>query len=158
MIDLRICKKENQQVIAGLCQFYYYDLDSKSKLANLHYQNGRYDKMAYFDNYWQEENRFPYLIYKNETPIGFALVHDISVNPDADWKLAEFFVMTPYKHQGIGASVAQQLFEKHQGLWEVSVLRDNLPALGFWNKVLAGTKQVTHPDFQNYIFFEVLKD
>jgi predicted acetyltransferase len=65
--------------------------------------------------------------------------------------------MAPYKGQGIGRLIVNQLFQKHQGLWEVSVLKDNTPALQFWNKVLENPKAIIHTDFSNYLFFEVLK-
>ncbi len=157
MSELILCPKENQYIIKQLWQFYCYDLDSHSQLANIHYDEAAYRPMPYFDNYWDEDNRFPYLIYQNNRPIGFALVHDISVNPKADWKLAEFFIMAPYKGQGIGRLMVEQLFQKHQGLWEISVLKDNMPAIQFWTKVLKTPKETTHPTFSNYLFFEVFK-
>lgn len=156
-VELKLCKKKDKKIIAGLCQFYFYDLDTNSKLANIHYENGQYDQMAYFDNYWDEKDRLPYLIYKNSTPVGFALVHDITVNPQADWKIAEFFIMAPYRYQGVGKQAVEWLFKKYHGLWEVSVLKDNGIALKFWNKLLDNPAPLTHEDFQNYIFFEVLK-
>lgn len=156
-IEIKLCKKEDKNIISGLCQFYYYDLETNSELANLKYTNGYYEKMAYFDNYWLEDNRFPYLIYDNDNPIGFALIHDITVNPSADWKIAEFFIMAPYRHKGIGKLVADWLFEKYSGHWEISVLKDNVPALKFWKKVLNESTLLTHNEFQNYLFFEVLK-
>jgi predicted acetyltransferase len=154
-LNLTLCPKADKKIIADLCQFYFYDLDAHSKLANIHYDNGHYKQMAYFENYWHEKNRFPYLIYKNHIPIGFALVHNISVNPKADWKLAEFFIMAPYKRQGIGAAAIEQLFEKHQGMWEISVLKDNMPAIKFWGEILSGSQKSTHDAFQNYVFFEI---
>jgi len=111
MHELQLCKAKDRHIIENLCQFYHYDLDVNSNLANIHFHNGCYEKMAYFDNYWNEENRHPYLILQDDEPIGFALVHDITVNPNATWKLAEFFIMGPFRHQGIGKKfflIAQQ--------------------------------------------------
>ncbi len=156
-IEISLCKKEDKKIIAGLCQFYLYDLDTNSQLANVHYDNGQYVQMDHFDNYWAEEERFPYLIYKSGIPVGFALVHDITVNPQADWKIAEFFIMTPYRHQGIGKQAVEWLFKKHHGIWEISVLKDNVSALKFWNKLLDNPIPLTYEDFQNYIYFEVLR-
>lgn len=156
-IEISLCKKEDKKIIAGLCQFYHYDLDTYSKLVNIHYNNGQYDPMAYFDNYWTEKDRFPYVIYKNCIPVGFALVNDITVNPRANWKIAEFFIMAPHRHQGIGKQVVEKLLKMHHGLWELSVLKDNLSALKFWNKMLDNATTLTYENFQNYIFFEVLK-
>ena len=78
----------------------------------------------------------------------------MSVNIKADWKLAEFFIMAPYRLQGMGQLAMEKLFQKHQGLWEISVLRDNKPALKFWEKMLLGSQGVQHDRFQNYLFFE----
>lgn len=156
-IELKLCKKADKKILAGLCQFYYYDLDFHSKLANIHYADGQYDEMAYFDYYWTEKNRRPYLIYNNSIPVGFALVHDITVNPKADWKMAEFFIMARYRHQGIGKHAVQWLFNKHHGLWEISVLKDNQAALEFWHKCLDNPTVFVQEQFQNYLFFEVLK-
>ncbi len=155
MAELRLCEKLNQHIIADLWQLYCYDLHTYSNLANIYYQDGRYEPMAYFDNYWDESNRFPYVLYKNHEPVGFALVHDISVNPKADWKLAEFFIMAPFRREGLGQFLIEQLFQKHQGLWELSVLKDNVPALQFWEKNLLGSQKILHNEFQNYVFFEI---
>ncbi|MDF1646206.1 MAG: GNAT family N-acetyltransferase [Legionellaceae bacterium] len=157
MINVTLCTESNKQIISDLCQFYFYDLDTHSNLATIEYQQGHYEKMAYFDNYWEEENRFPYLINQNQEPVGFALIHDITVNPKANWKLAEFFVMRPYQRQGIGQFFVEQLFKMHRGIWEVSVLKDNGPALHFWEKQLIGSQQLTHDHFEQYVFFEILK-
>lgn len=94
------------------------------------------------------------MIYKNGIPVGFALVHDITVNPDADWKISEFFVMQPYKSLGIGRQAVEWLLKQHHGLWEVSVLKDNAPALAFWKKCLRNPKAIVHKAFPNYLFFE----
>lgn len=156
-IDIQLCDERNKYILEGLLQFYYYDLDSNSKLADIHYNNGQYNKMPYFDNYWSEKNRFPYVIYKAHIPIGFALVHDITVNPVANWKIAEFFIMAPHRYQGIGKLVVESLFKKHYGLWEISVLKDNMLAMNFWKNVLGNPTILAHKEFQNFIFFEVLK-
>lgn len=155
-IKLQICKKEDKKIISGLCQFYFYDLDTHSNLARLSYANGCYAEMAYFDNYWQEDNRFPYLIIIDSKPIGFVLVHDITVNLDIDWKLAELFIMAPYKKQGVGSQIVRQVLKRHAGCWEISVLKDNTPALTFWRKIFDGQSHLTHESFENYIFYETI--
>ena len=154
MIKIKLCKQEDQARLANLCQFYHYDLDTNSALANVCYSNGYYKQMAYFDNYWTEENRVPYLIYNKHVLVGFALVHDITVNPEVDWKLAEFFIMAPFRREGIATHVLPQLFEQHQGVWEISVLKDNEPAIKFWSKLLKGCQTLEHQAFPNYLFFE----
>jgi predicted acetyltransferase len=156
MIELKLCKQEDKARLAHLCQFYHYDLDANSALANVAYSNGYYKQMAYFENYWLEENRFPYLIYHHDELVGFALVHDITVNPEADWKLAEFFIMAPFRREGVASYILPHLFEKHQGRWEISVLKDNKPAMQFWSKFLENHQVLKHETHPNYWFFELL--
>lgn len=142
-------------IIADLCQFYYYELHTHSKLASFTYHNGRYDKMAYFDNYWAEDNRFPYLIYHDNIPVGFILVHDITVNPNIDWKLSELFVMAPFQKQGIARAVVDEAINKHPGTFEVSVLKDNSPALQFWSAIHSDKTPINHGQHQDFIFYEL---
>jgi len=41
-----------------------------------------------------------------------------------------------FQGKGVGYQVAQQIWQMHQGLWEVSVIPENKPALIFWRKAI----------------------
>ncbi|VEG89597.1 GNAT family N-acetyltransferase [Legionella spiritensis] len=156
MIHLKLCPQDQKEILGNLIQFYYYDLSSASKLIDIAFHDGRYQDMPYFENYWTEEQRYPYLIYKNDVAVGFALVHTLTVNEALDWKLAEFFVIKPFSDRGIGQNVFHQLLSLHPGSWEVSILKDNEPAISFWKKVLGKNgSPVKHNQFQNFIYYEI---
>jgi predicted acetyltransferase len=52
------------------------------------------------------------------------------------FSMAEFFIMKKYRREGIGRSVAEQIFNLHKGQWEVYQKESNVPAQIFWNKVI----------------------
>lgn len=158
MEDIRVelCGKNESFLIQRMIQLYYYDLHTHSNLASLKLHQAQYSDMPYFENYWSEENRFPYLIYQAKEPIGFALVHDITVNPALTWKLSEFFVMGPFRRKGVASRVFSFIQKQHIGSWEISVLKDNTPALKFWeNELKKIGHSVLQDEFPQYIFYEV---
>lgn len=157
-IKIYLCKQENKYVIENLIQFYCYDLIQYSKHANYQFmQNGLFENIPYFDNYWLEDKRYPYLITQDQTPIGFALVHDITLNKNADWKMAEFFIFAPYRRKGIGQHVVKTIFKQHPGLWEISVLNDNEIAKNFWQRLLS-QNSIHHyyAQYPQYIVYETI--
>ena len=108
---------EQKQIINNLMQFYMYDF---SEFVDLDVKaDGFFAAYKNLDDYWNDENRFPYIIQNEEKPIGFALVRLIESAQRSHYSIAEFFVMKKYRKKGIGKQTAIQLFNLHKGLWEV---------------------------------------
>lgn len=156
-IQISLCEKEKKYIIANLIQFYFYDLLQFSQYTHYKFmENGLIEKIPYFDNYWEEKNRYPYLIRQAQIPIGFALIHDITLNKDADWKMAEFFILAPYRKKGIGQSVVKSIFKEMPGLWEISVLKDNESAKNFWCHLLSPDTVPRHYEkFPQFLVYEI---
>lgn len=91
---------------------------------------------SYFDAYWKERGRHPYLIRAEGKWVGFALVNKWSPLPGADWAVAEFFILAPYRRRGIGERAARAVFARHKGIWHVTQRRENRAAIAFWRKVI----------------------
>ncbi|CAI0709075.1 GNAT family N-acetyltransferase [Serratia ficaria] len=83
----------------------------------------------YLPLYWREAGRYPYLIFNERQPVGFALVR--MRDPEVR-EMAEFYVTRPWRKYGVGQSAARALFALHPGRWQLSVLADNPGALAFW--------------------------
>ena len=78
----------------------------------------------YLAAYWQERERFPFLIRVETALAGFALVRQgslLSGAPDV-MDMAEFFVLRRWRRRGIGRTAAHALFQHFPGRWEVRVL------------------------------------
>lgn len=91
----------------------------------------------YFDRYFEDADRFATLV---EIPsngrfvaAGFALVnrHSPSGLP-VDHAVAEFCILPAFRHAGLGRQLAERLFARHPGQWELSVSRGNGAAWSFW--------------------------
>ncbi|VEB39585.1 GNAT family acetyltransferase [Legionella sainthelensi] len=157
MIALDRVNKDNQNIISNLLQFYMFELNQRSTFKHFELgQDGKYLQYPYFENYWSEEQRFPYAVQYKGQVIGFSLVHDITLNESIRWKLAEFFIMPEFRRQNIGTEAALTTIKSHPGSWEISVLEDNNPAKIFWLRIL---KQLSAKyqsyRYQNYEVFEI---
>ncbi len=120
-----------ESVLANLLELYAHDF---SEFLDLQLRpDGRfgYPKLS---RYWQEENRFPFLVKVEGQLAGFVLVSRGSQIREAPevWDMAEFFIVRRYRRQGVGAAVAQQIWRRFPGAWEVRVLESNEPARRFW--------------------------
>ena len=125
---------QHKEVIKNLMQFYMYDF---SEFVHLDVEaDGLFSAYSTLNDYWKDQNRFPYLIQKEEKYIGFVLVRFIETAQRNYFSIAEFFVMKKYRRTGIGKTIAHQIFSSHKGEWEVYQKESNKPAQFFWNKVI----------------------
>ncbi len=155
MIKVKLCTKDKRSLISKLAQGYQHALSSNSKLFDVQMVDGKYPELGYIDDYWIKSNRYPYIIYLEDTPIGFALVHTFVVNPDNHWKLAEFYIAQEHHGCGYGRMAFEQIKHNHDGRWELSVFKDNDKALYFWEAVLPTAKnKCEYKSYPNYWFFE----
>ena len=127
--------QEYKNVVSTLMQFYIYDFSEFVKCDVE--EDGLYKAYPHLEEYWNEKNhRFPYIIMKDEKYIGFVLVRLIESEERNYFSIAEFFIMRKYRREGIGTSVAKQIFSLHKGQWEVYQKESNKPAQVFWTKVI----------------------
>lgn len=94
------------------------------------------NRLPYFELYWKEKNRFPFLIQYKGEPIGFALVNAIGVLPASDWNMAEFFIAKAYRRRNFGKRAAKRIIDTFPGTWEIAVIPENKQALSFWKNVI----------------------
>ena len=126
---------EQKPVLHHLMQLYLHDTseftgDDADKDGVFTYR--------YFDEYWHEPGRFPFLVYSDAKLAGFVLVNAYTVllEPGAGMSIAEFFVMRKYRRRGVGRRAAFRAFDRFPGLWEVREHGDNLAGQQFWRSVI----------------------
>jgi predicted acetyltransferase len=139
-LEVRKATDSERPTIERLIQLYLYDMASEHPWPLE--RDGRY-AYDFLDRFWQH----PYLLHANGDLAGFALViRGCPITGRADcWFMAEFFVLRPYRRQGLGAEATRQLLANHPGAWHVAVLQSNKLALAFWQRALAGYEPAVAP-------------
>jgi predicted acetyltransferase len=134
-------------LILGLAEFYIYDfsemepVDSPALEVNAH---GLFGAAEPFGVYWEDPKRWPMLIKRGETPIGFALLNTLSHLGEAiDRNMGEFFVLRKHRGGGVAAEAVRQVFAMHPGEWEVAVAERNVKAKAFWPRAIAAAANVS---------------
>jgi predicted acetyltransferase len=127
---------DHKVVIQNLMQFYIYDFSEYVKYDVE--DSGLFAPYPDLIVYWEEDNnKFPYIIKKNDKYVGFVLVKFVSSKDRSYFSIAEFFILKKYRHEGIGKAIAIKVFNLHKGQWEVYQKDSNRPAQIFWNKVIS---------------------
>jgi predicted acetyltransferase len=139
-LEVRKAADSERPIIERLVQLYLYDMASEHPWPLE--PDGRYT-YDFLDRFWQH----PYLLYANGELAGFVLViRGCPITGRADcWFMAEFFVLRPYRRQGLGAEATRQLFVRHSGPWHVAVLQSNWTALAFWGRALSAYEPAVAP-------------
>lgn len=138
-VELSAIDKNQKKTLLNLYQFYMYEFTPyfNAVLSN----EGLYtiDKRQ-FDKYWIKDDHWAYFIQVNGELAGFCLLRKYPEN-DRRYDIEQFFVLTPYKRQGVGFTVFKSLVEAYPGKWQIRVMESNLPALRFWQNCIVRVTQ-----------------
>jgi predicted acetyltransferase len=135
--ELIEAKSESSKIIiANLMQLYKYNLsiyeDESTDLKLDEY--GLFKLGQYFNLFWQENNRFAFILKCDDEIAGFALVR---LNEKNMYEISEFFVLEKFRKCGAGAYMAGEIFKTFKGNWEIRTLLKNKPAQSFWRKIIS---------------------
>lgn len=132
-INIQVAKYSEKHLLRNMLELYAYDLSIfENKDLN---EFGEYG-YRYLDLYWIESKRHPFIIKVNGKLAGFILINKFAYTEDAEWTVAEFFVLKKYRDRGIGKKSAFYVFDRFPGKWEVRTLNKNLVAKKFWRKTI----------------------
>lgn len=134
-LSLLQASDDHRIVIENLMQFYIYDFSEFIRYDVG--DNGLFAPYPDLKSYWEDENKFPYIIKMSDQYVGFVLVKFVSAKERSYFSIAEFFVLKKYRHLGIGKAIAIRVFDLHRGQWEVFQRDTNKPAHIFWNKIIS---------------------
>ncbi|MEO6467798.1 MAG: GNAT family N-acetyltransferase [Acidimicrobiia bacterium] len=118
----------SKPVLWNLFQLYAYEF---SEFTDQDIDDDGAYAYKYFDRYWTDADRTPYLFRQDDRLAGFALVR--SGEPH---DMAEFFIMKKYRRRGLGADAAHQVFARHPGAWQVRQMTANTRATAFWYRAI----------------------
>ena len=135
-VEVVAATADQETVLANLLELYAHDF---SEISDLRLDaNGRFGYTP-LPLYWQETNRYPFLVKVDNNLAGFVLVKKGSaVSGDENvLDIAEFFILRGYRRHGIGLRVAHEVWRKFPGRWEVRVTERNQAAQAFWSRAVA---------------------
>lgn len=113
-------------------------LDHMSRFFEIHdfdsWCNGALKNLR---RYLTAEDRYIYILKKSDAVIGFALVNKhFRFNTDG-FAMAEFYIQKEHEKKGHGRKLAEHVFTRLPGNWEVAVSLKNTSALLFWKQVVS---------------------
>lgn len=144
MLEIVKATINDRDTLMNLLEKYLYEFSQWDQMdVN---ENGLYG-YEYLDCYFEEENRWPYLIMVDGKIAGLVLVNDYPEIPEArtDFCISEFFIMNKYRRQGYGREAVFQILDMHHGTWQLKRHPHNIASVHFWNKVI---DEYTHGNFR----------
>lgn len=109
--SVRLTSLEDKPLLEEMFQPYCAELaifpDDHPVARDAH---GRYVS-PYFDRYWQEDVRYPYLLLDDVQVAGFALVRWTGDR----WELSEFYVKPAFRRRGLARTCATLVVANHPG-------------------------------------------
>ena len=141
-IEIQFAKEESQNYIRKLLDEYLVELSAFGDVDHSY---------PYFDAYWTECGyRWPYLILGDGKIVGFAFVNTVSPSGRrVDFSMAEFYIQPSARGHGYGLAAAKELFLKHHGWWELSIMRANERAQSFWPKAISASEGHNTESFEH---------
>lgn len=136
--------EKDKNIIYNLMQLYTYELsffeDETTNFQLL--ENGLFKLSKYIDLYWKEKERHPFILKCNGELAGFVLqrYNEMGMN-----EIAEFFILNKYRKLGAGTFMANEIFKKYKGKWELRTLLKNKRAQDFWRKII---KNITNGNYE----------
>jgi ribosomal protein S18 acetylase RimI-like enzyme len=130
-VRLREAGLEDREELRRLLGDYLFEFD------------GRTEPYPYFDAYWQEPERVPYLVEANGHVAGLCLIR----RRDDGWDIAEFTVVPEHRRSGVGRAAVEALAELARARGALHLVAkvhpDNRDALAFW--LAAGFREIEAP-------------
>ena len=134
-VELIQAGAQQQSVLDNLFQLYIHDF---SELIPLDIGNdGRYTYKN-LSLYWSDASRLPFLARFDGRLAGFVLVAISELSGGGEgYDMAEFFVLRSYRHRGIGRELAEKVWLRFPGPWQIRVMANNVAAFNFWASSIA---------------------
>ena len=104
-----------------------YDLNEMSSEGEYAYR--------WFNAYWEEATRHPFLILVEGKISGFVFVRERDGAEDWEYQIAEFFILRGHRRKKIGRDAAHKALSLFPGIWEIGFDDNNFPAVNFWKSI-----------------------
>jgi predicted acetyltransferase len=147
-ISIEPVKIEEKEILRNLLEKYNYEFSQYNTVDVNNLGLFGYD---YLDNYWTEQNRFPFFIKVDTKLAGFIMVNDYpEIKLDTNYTLSEFFIMYKYRRHGIGAYAVKYILDKFNGKWQLQFHPKNKISEKFWIKTINEYTQGKYELIENH--------
>lgn len=152
-IKVQLTSKRESYIIKNIYPLYLYDLSEHYvRFPNIHgiYEDSNEYKTLNdqyeVQNIWWEKPDclFPYLIQIEDKPAGFILIATPPhCSEGIDYFVNDFFLLRPYRGQGIAEQAAIKVFGQLNGRWEIftNPSEKNIVGQRFWRKTISNYNQ-----------------
>ena len=136
-IEIIEAQEKDLPIVNNLFRLYYYDLSTVTDWNCP--ESGLFEGYAFGDlsRFWKDDDKYAFVVRVDQHLAGFVLIDNIGVNTLVDYNIAEFFILKKYRRKGVGAYVAEHIFDRFRGNWEVMQAPSHKAAQAFWRKVIA---------------------
>jgi len=102
-----------------------------------HYDSWCNGALKNLQRYSMTDDQHIYILKESDVIIGFAMVNKhLRFNTDG-FAVAELYIQKSHEKKGYGRKLAEHVFAKFKGNWEVAVTLKNSSALLFWEQVVS---------------------
>ena len=127
-VDLCEVRPEDRDILARMLDAYLLELVTYRERVISPTDSQGY---TYFDAYFSEVGRYPFLIRCENAFVGLALIRS-PLSTGRGWEIAEFYIAPEHRRVGVGHAAVASIFLRFPGNWELQVHRRNHEAVRFW--------------------------
>ncbi|WP_211748682.1 GNAT family N-acetyltransferase [Paenibacillus sp. Marseille-Q4541] len=148
-IKVLLTNKNDAYIIKNLYPLYLYDLSehyvSYPNSHGIYEDSEEYktlnDQYEVQNIWWEKPDcLYPYLILVEDKPAGFILIATPPhCSAGIDYFVHDFFLLRPYRGQGVAEKAAVKVLEQYKGKWEVftNPAETNIVGQKFWRKTIS---------------------
>ena len=141
-MSVEICPAEesDKHIIQSMLDDYLRELAGYREIGT-----GAVDAASYpyFDVYWSEAGRYPFMMICGEEVAGFVFIRGPDSTGTNGFQVAEFYVKPPFRRQGVGRQAAFALWNRFSGEWELQAHARNEKAVKFWHTCVQAASEDT---------------
>ena len=93
-------------------------------------ENGIFN-YPYLDAYWEDQERYPYLLMSAGNVAGFAFTR----REGDHWQMAEFYVLPGFRRYGLASACVGEILRRHPGEWRIDFNKHNQAGRALWQMV-----------------------
>lgn len=145
-ITLTIATQEDKNILQNLGRFYVYEMSRYCGFSpNWEVPSNGLFECSDLGSYCEKPDRHAFLVKVDEELAGFVLLNKVGSTSDVDWNIGEFFIVSKFQRKGVGCHVAEQVFNRFPGVWEIPQIPENTAAIEFWDRVVS---RYSHGQFE----------